>query len=150
MNKKDRKILDILVKGARKSTKDIANETGMPISTVYDRMKKLEEDGIIEGYRAVINPRKLGKEITAFVSLTVTYHLPSGKKVLQRDLAERISKFPCVEEVHIVAGGDDIILKVRTESVARLNKFIIEDLRTIEGVDKTQTEIVLDSVKDVY
>lgn len=150
MNKKDRKILDILVKGARKSTKDIANETGMPISTVYDRMKKLEGDGIIEGYRAVINPRKLGNEITAFVSLTVTYHLPGGKKVLQRDLAERISKFPCVEEVHIVAGGDDIILKVRTESVARLNKFIIEDLRTIEGVDKTRTEIVLDPVKDVY
>ncbi len=150
MNKKDRKILDILVKGARKSTKDISHETGMPISTVYDRMKKLEEEGIIEGYRAVVNPRKLGKEISAFVSLTVTYHLPSGKKIFQRELAEKVSRFPCVEEVHIVAGGDDIILKVRTESVALLNKFIIEDLRTIEGVDKTRTEIVLDSVKDVY
>jgi len=150
MHKKDRKILDSLVKSARKSTRDIATETGLPISTVYDRMKKLEAEGVIEGYRAVINPRKLGNEITAFVSLTVTYHLPGGKKVLQRELAEKLSRFPCVGEVHIVAGGDDIIMKVRTENVARLNKFIIEDLRTIEGVDKTQTEIVLDSVKDVY
>ena len=150
MKKKDIEILRILRENARKSTKEIARSAGIPISTAYDRIKKLEEEGIIEGYRAVLNPKKLGTGVSAVISLTVNYYSPGSEKISQRELAEKIARFSCVEEVHIVAGGADIIMKVRMANVDELNKFIIDELRNIEGVDKTQTLIVLDSVKDVY
>jgi len=150
MSKKDDALLEVLRANARKSTKEIAQELGIPISTVYDRIKKLEEQGVIEGYRAVLNPKKLGKGMGAIVSITVSYYSRTGEKVSQRKLAEKLAAISCVEEVHIVAGGNDIIMKVRVANVDELNRFVIDDLRNIDGVDKTQTAIILDSVKDVY
>lgn len=150
MSKKDDALLELLKVNSRRSTKEIAQALGIPISTVYDRVKKLEEQGVIEGYRAVLNPKKLGKDVGAILSVTVNYFSRTGEKVSQRKLAERLAAIPCVEEVHIVAGGNDIILKVRMESVEELNRFVIDELRSIDGVDKTQTAIILDSVKDVY
>ncbi len=150
MRKKDKEILRILRENARKSTKEIARSAGIPISTAYDRIKRLEADGVIEGYRAVLNPKKLGKGMSAMISLTVNYRSQSGEKISQRELAEKIARFSYVEEVHIVAGGNDIMLKVRMADVDELNKFVIDELRNIDGVDKTQTAIILDSVKDVY
>ncbi len=150
MSKKDDALLEVLRTNARKSTKEIAQMLGIPISTAYDRIKKLEENGVIEGYRAVLNPKKLGKGMAAIIALTVNYFSRTGEKVSQRKLAEKLASIPCVEEVHIVAGGNDIIMKVRVANVDELNKFVIDELRNIDGVDKTQTAIVLDSVKDVY
>jgi Lrp/AsnC family transcriptional regulator, leucine-responsive regulatory protein len=150
MSKKDDAILEVLRTNARKSTKELAQMLGMPISTVYDRIKKLEESGVIEGYRAVLNPKKLGKGMGAIVSITVSYYSRTGEKVSQRKLAEKLAAIQCVEEVHIVAGGNDIIMKVRVANVDELNRFVIDDLRNIDGVDKTQTAIILDSVKDTY
>jgi len=150
MSKKDDALLEVLRANARKSTKEIAQALGIPISTAYDRIKKLEESGVIEGYRAVLNPKKLGKGMAAIVSLTVNYFSRTGEKVSQRKLAEKLAAIACVEEVHIVAGGNDIIMKVRMANVDELNRFVIDELRNIDGVDKTQTAIILDSVKDVY
>jgi len=117
----------------------------MPITTIHNRIKKLEKLGIIGGYTLKLDYNKLGKPINAHILVTVTYNLPSGKKIQQEDVAKEIRKLEGVERVDIVTGITDIIVDVRMETIEELNDFVIKKLRNVEGVDKTQTIIVLDS-----
>ncbi|MBI4175931.1 MAG: Lrp/AsnC family transcriptional regulator [Candidatus Aenigmarchaeota archaeon] len=145
LDEKDMEILGLLKENSKLTTQQVSKKTLIPITTVHNRIKKMENLGVIKGYALNIDHKKLGKNITAIVLLTVSYMLPDGRKISQTELAKEIRKHPGVEEVNIVTGGSDIILKVRVESVEKLNDFIISDLREIGGVDKTQTMIVLSS-----
>ena len=78
--------------------------------------------------------------------LTVTYTLPDGKKLRQEDIAKTIKKLEEVEEVNIMTGITDILIKVRIKDIDQLNTFVIDKLRNIEGIDKTQTMLVLSEV----
>ena len=78
--------------------------------------------------------------------LTVTYTLPDGKKLRQEDIAKTIKKLEEVEEVNIMTGITDILIKVRMKDIDQLNTFVIDKLRNIEGIDKTQTMLVLSEV----
>ena len=88
---------------------------------------------------------KLNKPILGFILITVNYLLPDGTKIKQENVAQEISKLENVEEVNIVTGVTDILIKVRVSSIEALNDFIIKKLRNINGVDKTQTMITLSS-----
>ena len=143
LDKKDLQILDLLKVDAKLTTQQISKKTLIPITTVHNRIKKLEKQGVIKGYTVVLDHKKLGKGVTAFVLMTVSYILPSGKKVSQSELAKEISKMQHVEETYIVTGGTDIILKVRVRDIDELNKFITSDLRGLDGVVNTQTIITL-------
>lgn len=145
LNEKDLKILDVLKYNAKLSTQQIAKRTLIPITTVHNRIKKLEKEGIIKGYTVVLDNKRLGKNITAFILINVIYNLP-GKKVKQDDLANAIKKLEVVEEVNILAGGSDLIAKVRTKDIDELNDFVIRKLRSMNGIDKTQTMIVMQEV----
>ncbi|MBI4181346.1 MAG: Lrp/AsnC family transcriptional regulator [Candidatus Aenigmarchaeota archaeon] len=145
LDEKDLRILALLQEDAKLTTQQISKKTLIPVTTVHNRIKKLEKTGVITGYTALVDHRKLGKEILAFVLITVTYILPSGRKVSQATLAKQIAQFPPVEETYIVTGGTDIIVKVRLRTMDELNRFIIDQLRSLEGVDNTQTIIVLSS-----
>ena len=145
LNEKDLKILDVLKRNAKLSTQQISKKTLIPITTVHNRIKKLEKEGIIKGYTILLDNKKMGKYITAFILINVVYNIPN-KKINQEDLAKELKKFEVVEEVNILAGGSDIIIKVRTKDIEELNDFIIKRLRNIEGIDKTQTMIVLKEV----
>lgn len=115
------------------------------MTTVHNRIKRLEKLGVIKGYTVDIDHKKLGKDITAIILMTVSYVLPDGRKVSQIELAKEVRRNPAVEDVCIVTGGSDIVLTVRVDNVEQLNDFIIKYLRGIDGVDKTQTMIVLSS-----
>ena len=78
--------------------------------------------------------------------LTVTYTLPDGKKLRQEDIAKTIKKLEEVEEVNIMTGITDILIKVRVKDIDQLNTFVIDKLRNIEGIDKTQTMLVLSEI----
>jgi len=145
LNDKDKKILDVLKHNAKLSIQQIAKKTLIPITTVHNRIKKLEKEGIIKGYTVILDNKKLGKNITAFILINVVYNLPN-KKIKQEELAKEIKKFGVVEEINILAGGADIIAKVRTKDIEELNEFVIRRLRSIDGIDKTQTMIVLEEV----
>lgn len=143
LDAKDLKILELLRHDAKMTFQQISRKTQIPVTTVHNRIKRMEASGVIKGYTVQLDHKKLGKNITAFVLITVTYLLPGGRKISQLDLARAIMALPAVEETHIVTGGTDIITKVRVKDMDELNKFVIDDLRRLDGVENTQTIIVL-------
>jgi len=142
----DREIIQLLRENSKRSIQDIAKRIGLPLTTVHNRIKKLENQGTIKRFTIDLDWAALGKQVTAFVLISVEYILPTGGRVRQEDIAREIKGLPEVEEVSVLTGGADMIAKVRVKDVAELNEFLINKLRTISGVDKTQTMIVLSTV----
>jgi len=145
MDSKDEKVLEMLEKNSKLTTSQIAKKTGIPITTIHNRIKKLEKLGIIKNYSVNLDYKKLNLPITSFISVNTKYTLLSGETLKQEDIAKEIRILKGVEEVNIMTGGTDILLKVRVKDIDGLNEFVIKKLRSIKGVDKTQTMIVLSS-----
>lgn len=145
LDKKDERVLELLKENSKLTTSQISKRIAMPVTTVHNRIKKLEKMGIIKNYTLNLDFKKLGYDIVAFILVTVTYILPSGEKIKQEQVAQQVKKIGA-EEVYIITGGTDIIVKVRTHNVEELNDFVIRKLRSIEGIDKTQTMIVLQEI----
>lgn len=146
IDEKDLVILDSLKENSKLTTQQISKKTRIAVTTVHNRIKKLEKLGIIEGYGLKLDHKKLGYGITAYILISVSYNLPSGRKVEQFDICNKIKVLDGVESVNIVAGVSDIVVKVRTKDVDELNGFVTKHLRKIEGVDKTQTMVVLNEI----
>jgi len=138
----DYKLIDLLQEDARMTQSDLASAVGLSQPAVAERMRKLEQEGIILGYVARIDGRSLGKDIIAFIGVTVEhpkYNSAFGKKILE---------IPDVLECHKVTGEDSYLLKVVTENTQSLDRLISDQLRTLPGVQRTQTTIVMSSVKE--
>ena len=146
INEKDFEILSLLKKDAKLTVQDISRKIMMPVTTVHNRIKKMEENGIIKGYSAIVDNKKLGVNISAYVMIGVEYRTPSGRKISQTKLAGEIKKNNLVDEASIVAGGTDIIIRIHAKDIDELNGFIINRLRNMDGVANTQTLVVLSEV----
>ncbi|MEM2916051.1 MAG: Lrp/AsnC family transcriptional regulator [Candidatus Woesearchaeota archaeon] len=145
LDENDDKLLQLLQSNSKSSVQELAKETSIPPTTVHNRIKRLEKLGIIKKYTAEIDWKKAGKQVLAYVLVSVEYILPTGGKVQQEDAAKEIKQMEGVEEVSILTGGADILIKVRTKDLDDLNNFVVRKLRNVQGVDKTQTMIVLSS-----
>ena len=142
MDAVDSRIVDLLQTDARLTQAQLAKKVGLSQPSVADRIRKLEEQQVITGYAAKVDPRKLGKDVTAFIGVGIEhprYFDAFAKKVL--GLEE-------VLECHRVAGADSYLLKVRTENTGTLDRLLVEQLRTLPGVTRTHTTLVLCSVKE--
>ena len=142
---KDAKILRVLEQDAKLTNEEISRKTGMPTTTVHNRIKRLEKSGIIRGYVALVDKKKLGREISAYILITVDYKLLKQRGLSQHDLARTLRKYDFVEDVNMVTGQSDLILKISVDNVGKLDDFITKDLRNIDGVERTQTLMVLSS-----
>jgi Lrp/AsnC family transcriptional regulator, leucine-responsive regulatory protein len=138
----DYKLLEILQKNARATQIDLAAAVGLSQPSVADRLRKLEQEGFLLGYAAQVNARKLGKDITAYIGVGIEHPKFSSA------FAKKILAIPEVLECHLVTGQDSYLLKVKTENTGSLNELITGKIRTIRGVTRTQTTIVLQSVKE--
>jgi Lrp/AsnC family transcriptional regulator for asnA, asnC and gidA len=145
MDEKDKAILEQLWQDSSQTTSDISEQTNIPITTVHNRIKKMEDRGVITGYTVEVDHKELGKGIAAYILVTVMYTLPDGEQVQQEDVAKQLSQLDEVETLDIITGSYDLVLKVRVGEVDELNDFVISKLRNIKGVDKTQTMVSLDS-----
>jgi Lrp/AsnC family transcriptional regulator for asnA, asnC and gidA len=145
MDETDKNILEILKINSKLTTSRISKKIAVPITTVHNRMKKLEKEEIIKNYTVNIDYEKIGLPLCAYILITVNYELKDGTKVKQENIAKNIRKLQEVEEVHIVTGATDIMIKARFSDISNMNKFVIDKLRSIQGVDKTQTMMVLSS-----
>jgi len=146
---KDIKILRILQENCKATTKQIAKEISSPITTVFAKIKRMEKLGIIKGYRAVLDAKKLGMGTTAFILASFSYGPHEAKEPLsQRKLAEQISRLPEVQEVHIITGDWDILVKVKEKDVDAIGRFVIDKLRMVEGIEKTLTCMVFHTEKE--
>jgi len=143
IDEKDRKILDELMEDARKSVVDISNDLGIPRATVQERIQKMKRSGVIRKFVAMPDYSLLGRPLTAFVLVSF---MPDS--VSQRDLGEQISHLPRVDEVHLITGEWDILLKVRAGSMDELGKLVLDKLRTMKGVMRTVTCVCFNTLKE--
>ena len=148
LDKKDIQILRIIQKNSKITTREIARQLDIPVTTVFTRIKKLEQKGIIKEYRAILNEKKLGKGTTAFILASFSYRTQNKELLSQRELAREIAKFPEVQEVHIITGDWDLLIKVKAENVEAIGKFVIDKLRLVKGIEKTLTCVVFETEKE--
>ena len=142
MDEVDSEIVDLLQADARLTQAQIAKKVGLSQPSVADRIRKLEEQRVITGYTARVDPRRLGKDITAFIGVGIEH-----PKYFEA-FARKVMGLEEVLECHRVAGQDSYLLKVRTENTGTLDRLLTEELRTLPGVTRTQTTIVLCPVKE--
>ena len=145
LDEKDHTIIDELKKNGKLSSQQLSKKTRLPISTIHNRIKKMESSGAIKGYTVIIDEKKTGM-VMAYVLVTVDYHPPDGTNIDQYELAKKINHIPCVTEVSMTTGASDIIVKVQGRNMDELNEFVTKQLRSFKGVDKTQTLVVLNSI----
>ncbi len=144
IDKTDEKILGELEQDSRLSTAKIAKRTGIPQTTVHHRIKKLVAQGIITKYTIKTDLRKVGKNVMAFVLVLFDTTQMKEQRWDYESLAESIRKIPGVEEFAYTTGRYDIIIKVVTGSMKELSSIVLERLRKIPGVSRTESVVVMD------
>jgi Lrp/AsnC family leucine-responsive transcriptional regulator len=132
----DRHILSVLQEDCKLPLAKIGERVGLSAPSVAERIKKLEESGIIRGYTAILDSRKLGKDITAFIGVFIDH--PKLINKFERD----IDRLEDVQECHHVTGQHTLLLKVKVDNTSALEE-LIRKLRSIEGVSRTETSVVL-------
>lgn len=137
----DLQILQILQEKARVPNAEVARQVGMAPSAVLERIRKLEERGIIEGYEVRLNPLPFGQGLAAFMFVEAD---PTGNG----KLGQKLGAVPGVQEVHQVAGPDGYLVKVRAAGPAELGRILRDDIQPLPGVRRTRTQIVLNTFKE--
>ena len=140
INDIDNKILTIIQTDARTSNAEIARQVGLAPSAVLERMRKLEERGVIRGYAAEINAAEVGFGLTAFVAVRTRECCSETDRYL--------AAIPEVLEVHDVAGEDSYLLKVRVKNAEDLSRLLREKLKSVPNVASTKTTVVLQTIKE--
>ena len=140
MDKLDHKIIHVLNTNARKSFRHIAKELKVSLSTISNRVKRLENDGIIERYIPVVNKEKIGYDLTAVINIKLTH----GKLI---EVQEKISKDNHVSAVYDITGDWDSLVIAHFKDRRDLNSFI-KRILSIENMERSNTQLVLNIVKD--
>jgi Lrp/AsnC family leucine-responsive transcriptional regulator len=132
----DLRILGLLQEDCRTSLVRLGEQVGLSAPAVLERIKKLEAAGVITGYRAVLDGRQLGLDITAFIGVIISHPNLIG------DFERRMAALADVLECHHVTGSYTLLLKVKTANTSSLER-LISQIRSIDGVGRTETMVVL-------
>ncbi len=143
IDEKDRKILEVLQEHADYPTRQIAKKTGLPITTVHNRIQKLKKEKIIKRFTVDLDYHRLDAGFRAYVLVSVNLSLLKQKNKSQYNVAKEIRNFPFVERVDIVSGGTDLVTMIRVKDVTEFDQVLLTKLQRIEGIDKTQSLIVI-------
>lgn len=143
MDRIDKQTLKALQRDGRKKNTELAKAAGLAPSTMLDRVKKLEDKGIIKGYRAVIDPQKLNLNAQGFACISLDRHRVKDIEVLE----DEIKKIANVRACYHITGRFDYLLHVVAPDLSDLGTLIKEKLATIPGMGKIETFIVYDEVK---
>lgn len=138
----DREILRLLQQNARISNAEIARQIGMAASAVFQRVRKLEERGIVTGYGSRINARALGYGLVAFIMVQ------TRPNAAGHDTGGLLADLPGVQEVHRVVGEDCFIVKVRVRDTDELAELLEHRLQVIPSIASTRTTIVVKTLKE--
>ena len=143
---KDEKILKLLIADGRKQVVEISRELDLPRATVQERLKRLVDSGAIKKFVAIPDYSRIGKQVTAYIFVSFR----SEGSLSQRNLAEEVSKIPGVYEVAVISGQWDILLKVRAGSVEEIGKLVVDRLRAMKGIEKTETCVAFQTIKESF
>jgi len=156
MDEMERKLVMLLQADGKKTLQELSMELGRPKTTIAARIKKLENEGVIMGYKAVVNPFALGYRLLAFVLVSVRRGAAAKEsKPLQQEVAERVLAdcngergTPFVEEAYIITGPYDLLFKVWARDIKQLSTFLVSYLASYQDIQRTETLIVLEIIDD--
>ena len=143
LDRTDLKILDALQADGRLTNAELAEKVGLSLSPCWRRLKRLEESGVIEGYRAVLNRRALGLGVTAFVRVDIERHTPA----MERKFEDAIADLDEIVSCHVISGEGAFMLVVMSDSLESFSKFALDTLMALPGVKDTRTSFSLKEVK---
>ena len=142
LDARDRKILALVQRDADLAQAEIAKRVGLSAAAVNERLKKLEQAGVIRRYVAVVDPRAVGAAVAAFVEVFIEHprHEP--------EFIQKVRAMPEVQEVHHITGEFSLLLKVRVGDMEALQQLLIHGINALAGVRQTRTVIVLTTSKE--
>lgn len=140
----DRAILSAVAGDGRISVTDLARKVGLSKSPTQARLKRLEASGVITGYRAQIDPIRLGQDHVSFVEV----RLQDTREAALAAFNAAVLKVPEIEQCHMIAGNFDYLLKIRTQSMTEYRRVLAEELSTLPHVANTSTYVAMQSVKE--
>jgi Lrp/AsnC family transcriptional regulator, leucine-responsive regulatory protein len=138
----DRKVLKFLVRNGRATWAELGQLLGLSAPSAAERVRKLEQRGVIRGYAALIDPASVGRPLIAYISVSLASHRNRAA------FLRAIAKMEQVAECHHVAGDDDYLLKVRCRGTQDLDHLLARELKEKLGVARTRTTIVLSTAKE--
>lgn len=142
IDEKSVQILKILQQKARVPNVEVARQVNLAPSAVLERIRKLEKQGIIDGYEVILNPKRFNKNLVVFV------HVYLSDNADKRRAGERFTKIPEVQEIHFISGEDCYLLKMRTSGIEQLNEILENSILTLKDVRKTKTSVALSTIKE--
>ena len=140
MDEIDKKILSCLRENARMSASAIGLRVSLSVSAVIERIKKMETSGIIRQYTTLINPAYIGRDICAYISVSLEH------PKYNEEFSQAVRENQHIDECHYVTGDFDFLVKVATDSTRSL-ELVLGDIKSIRGVSLTRTLVVLSTVK---
>ena len=145
LDRTDRRILMVLQADGRISNVELARKVNLTPTPCLERVRRLEKEGFISGYVALLDPVKINAGLCAYIEISLTSTTTSAIKAFN----QRMSQLDEVLECQMVAGGFDYLIKIRVADMQHYQRFLGEKLSTIEGVSQTHTYVVIEEVKSV-
>jgi Lrp/AsnC family leucine-responsive transcriptional regulator len=140
----DRKLLMLLQEDAKQTTKQLAYHLGLTVTPVFERIKRLEKQGVIDRYVAILNKEKIGRKLIAFCNVSIKEH----SREYINHFEKQITKFPEVMECYHLAGMYDYILKVTIENMDAYHDFIYNKLASIDNIGNVRSSFVMNELKN--
>ncbi|RBI69812.1 proline dehydrogenase transcriptional activator [Roseovarius sp. TE539] len=140
----DRAILTVLATEGRSSITELARRIGLSKSPTQARLRRLETDGVITGYRALFDPIRLGLDHVSFVEV----RLHDTREAALAEFNAAVMKIPEIEQAHLIAGNFDYLLKIRTQSMSDYRRVLAERVSTLPYVANTSTYVAMQAVKE--
>ncbi|GAA0719727.1 Lrp/AsnC family transcriptional regulator [Aquimarina litoralis] len=144
MDKIDRSILNLLQKNGKITIKEIAERLNLTTTPIFERVKKLEKEGYIKSYKAILDRKKAGLQLMVFCNVTLNLHQTDYLKKFEKD----IQQFPEVVECYHVAGMFDYLIKIYAKDMESYQHFLSNKLASLENISKVQSSFVMTEVKD--
>ena len=138
----DSKVLVKLINHGRTTWAELGDHLGLSAPAAADRVRKLEERGVIKGYTALIEPEEVGYGLAAFIAVSL------DKPEHRQAFLEKVRVTPQIQECHHTTGDEDYLLKVRCSGTRQLEKLINEAIKSVPGVVRTRTTVVLSTAKE--
>lgn len=140
----DRKIIDLLSRDGRMPVTELAEQVGLSKTPCQVRLKRLIDDGVIKGFRAVLDMARLGLDHIAFTEVK----LSDTREQALAEFNRGVMAIPEIEECHMIAGNYDYLMKVRTADIRRFRMVLGEKISTLPHVSNTSTFVVMEPIKD--
>lgn len=144
LDKTDRKILRILQSNARITMTELAEKAGLSTTPVTERVRRLEREGVIEGYHARLNPQALGQNLLVFVELK----LQSKSGNIFEDFRREVLKIPQIMECHLISGEYDYLLKVRLPDMSAYRDLLGNILLQLPAASESRSYMAMEEVKE--